>query len=54
MDFNKDFLSLLNMNENNDNNKKDSLIILLLAHICTIHDPTPNTFIYTLYKFEKK
>lgn len=47
MDLNKDFLLLLN---NDHYDKKDSLLILLLAHICTLHDPTPNTFIYSLYQ----
>jgi serine/threonine protein kinase len=33
--------------------QKDIIIILLLAHTCTIHDPTPNTFIYNLCKLHK-
>ncbi len=50
MDMNKEFLTIIN-NKNYD--KKDSIIILLLAQICTIHDPTPNTFLYTLYNLYK-
>lgn len=41
---------LNNIFNNKEINKKDILIIILLAQICTTYDPTPNTFLYNLNK----
>lgn len=50
MDLNSEILNLF-QNQNFD--KKDLLLIFLLAHVCTLQDPTPNTFLYNLYKLYK-
>jgi len=37
----------------NNIDKKQSIIVLLLAQICTLYDPTPYTFIINVYKLYK-